>query len=304
MIFLTADTHFCHGNIILHCDRKPWLYNNPNYNPDIPYDFISNNNYSVNSQKHDEDLKTNWNNMVGPKDQVIIAGDFAYRNHKYHINSLNGKKILVKGNHDKANSDFYNTFTDNLTPDFLDIRKECSSALKRFKNDNIDMNECMDYVLTAAWSKFIQLKDFGSIDIMSKECYRNFLEVHEMGCRKIIEGKDITICHYAMRSWANSFHGSYLFYGHSHGRMPENENLSCDVGVDVWGYAPVPIEALFKKMQIKKELTKNNKYFDGENENNNFNKNITERINKIRNDNKEIMKSLGYPIIEEMWQNS
>jgi len=306
MFFLTADTHFSHGIIILHCSRIPWIIHNPNYDHNILYDFVRNNNYSVNLQKHDEDLKTNWNNIVGKNDQVIIAGDFAYRNHKYHINSLNGKKTLVKGNHDKSNGDFYNTFTnDNSTPDLSDIRKECSSALKRFKNDDIDINECSDYILTAAWAKFMQLNDYGSIDIMSKDCYRNFLEVYDMGCRKNIEGKDITICHYAMRSWASSCHGSYLFYGHSHGRMPEFKNvLSCDVGVDVWGYAPVPIEALFKKMKIKEESIKDNKYFDGENERNNFSENFKDRINKIRNDNKEIMKSLGYPIIEEMWQNS
>jgi hypothetical protein len=57
--------------------------------------------------------------------------------------------------------------------------------------------------------------------------------------------------------------------------MPEFKNvLSCDVGVDVWGYAPVPIEALFKKMKIKEESIKDNKYFDGESERNNFSENI------------------------------
>jgi hypothetical protein len=158
MVFLTADTHFGHGNIILHCDRRPWIIRNPNYNHNIPYDFVRNNNYSVNLQKHDEDLKINWNNIVGKNDQVIIAGDFAYKNHKYHINSLNGKKTLVKGNHDKSNGDFYNTFTnDNLTPDLSDIRKECSSALKRFKNDYSGNTSEMEYYLTKSkWGEVFE----------------------------------------------------------------------------------------------------------------------------------------------------
>lgn len=46
---------------------------------------------------------TNWNHTVNDKDVVIIIGDLGSNNHlpyKYLFKRLNGKKILVKGNHD------------------------------------------------------------------------------------------------------------------------------------------------------------------------------------------------------------
>jgi calcineurin-like phosphoesterase family protein len=257
---------------------------------------------------------SNWNSLVNSKDEVIIAGDFAYRRHKHFITSLNGKKVLVKGNHDKSNSDFYGEFggLDKIAiseeahnPEegilYPEVRKECNSALKRFRNGNIDMEECTTIILTAAWARFLELNDFCSIDQMSKECYNNFSEVHEMGCRKIIEGKDITICHYALRSWASSCHGSYVAYGHSHGRMPEFDNmLACDVGVDVWGYAPVPFDAFLRKMEIKENwMAKNGKYAEGQ-----YDKDPEARVIETRRKNKAIMKDLGYPINEVMWPNT
>lgn len=46
------------------------------------------------------------------------------------------------------------------------------------------------------------------------------------------EGRRVILSHYAMRVWPASHHGSVLFYGHSHGRLP-GFGLSRDVGVDM-----------------------------------------------------------------------
>jgi len=322
MKFFTADLHVSHENICLHCHRIPWIVPNPNYDPSRPQHFKFNNPQRVDINRHDSDLVNNWNRLVNPKDEVIIAGDFAYKRHKHFISLLNGTKILTKGNHDKANTDFYEHFgkpshsaidleeaqKNEEQYNFFELRKECSSALKRFRNGNIDINDCATYILTASWAKFLEVNESGSIDEMSKECYNQFSEVHEMGCRKIIEGKDVTICHYAMRSWASSCHGSYLAYGHSHGRMPEFDNmLACDVGIDVWGYAPVPWDAFLRKMEIKEEwMKKHGKYpVDGESRaEGQYDMDPEKRVIETRKKNKEIMKSLGYPIIEEMWPNT
>jgi calcineurin-like phosphoesterase family protein len=62
----------------------------------------------------------------------------------------------------------------------------------------------------------------------------------------------IALCHYAMRVWKNSFHGSWHLYGHSHGMLPEiPESLSFDVGVDCWDFYPVSIEEIKAKMATK-----------------------------------------------------
>ena len=44
------------------------------------------------------------------------------------------------------------------------------------------------------------------------------------------ENQAIVLCHYAMRTWRNSHHGSWHLYGHSHGQLPEDPaSLSFDV---------------------------------------------------------------------------
>lgn len=45
------------------------------------------------------------------------------------------------------------------------------------------------------------------------------------------DGERVILHHYAMRTWSASCHGSWHFYGHSHGRLPAY-GRSRDVGVD------------------------------------------------------------------------
>lgn len=56
---------------------------------------------------YEETLYENWQNTVKPQDSVIIPGDFSwamYLNEAVedfrYLNGLNGRKILLKGNHD------------------------------------------------------------------------------------------------------------------------------------------------------------------------------------------------------------
>lgn len=59
----------------------------------------------------------------------------------------------------------------------------------------------------------------------------------------------IVLCHYAMRTWDHSHHGSWHLYGHSHGNLPENPySLSFDIGVDCWNYRPVSYAQVKEKM--------------------------------------------------------
>ena len=60
-----------------------------------------------------------------------------------------------------------------------------------------------------------------------------------------IEGQKIILCHYAMRVWNASHHGSWHFYGHSHGTLPLSGN-GVDVGVDCWDYKPITLEEVTK----------------------------------------------------------
>jgi calcineurin-like phosphoesterase family protein len=65
---------------------------------------------------------------------------------------------------------------------------------------------------------------------------KHFSETHEILERDFkiegSKGRKIIMCHYAMRVWNKSHHGSLHLYGHSHGTLPDAGNRSMDVGVD------------------------------------------------------------------------
>jgi calcineurin-like phosphoesterase family protein len=52
----------------------------------------------------------------------------------------------------------------------------------------------------------------------------------------------IMMCHYPLRSWSQMHRGSWMLHGHCHGNLSDVGGKILDVGVDVWGYAPVSLE--------------------------------------------------------------
>jgi calcineurin-like phosphoesterase family protein len=60
-------------------------------------------------------------------------------------------------------------------------------------------------------------------------------------------GAFLVLCHYPFRSWNRQHRGALNLHGHSHGRMKPLPR-QCDVGVDVWDYTPVALEALLAMM--------------------------------------------------------
>lgn len=87
MDFVIADTHFYHKNIIDYCKR--------------PFNSVEQMNI---------ELIKNWNDFVSNKDTIYVLGDFALTNKekiKELCEKLNGKKILIKGNHDNYSNQTY-----------------------------------------------------------------------------------------------------------------------------------------------------------------------------------------------------
>ena len=85
--FLISDTHFGHANILTFKRNNGELLR-----PDF-YDI----------KHHDEVLIENWNKVVKPADKVYHLGDVGFKNFTYLeqvLKSLNGEKVLIKGNHD------------------------------------------------------------------------------------------------------------------------------------------------------------------------------------------------------------
>jgi calcineurin-like phosphoesterase family protein len=82
--FFTADTHFGNSRVMEHCAR--------------PFRSV---------REMDETLIENWNNVVGPKDYVYHLGDFGTADLSFNqgiFNQLQGRKYLIKGNHDTSNT--------------------------------------------------------------------------------------------------------------------------------------------------------------------------------------------------------
>ena len=80
-VWFSADHHFGHRRIIQHCSR--------------PFLGVGDMDYH---------LRKTWNRRVKPTDLVYYLGDFAFRSPRDYmertLRGLNGRKILIVGNHD------------------------------------------------------------------------------------------------------------------------------------------------------------------------------------------------------------
>lgn len=102
MIYYTSDLHLFHFNIIKLTGRK--------------YKTV---------EEMNGDLIKRWNIKVGPNDDVYILGDIVFKyvdinEVKDVLKKLNGKKHLIKGNHDK----FLNQLNWRDYFESLDVYKE------------------------------------------------------------------------------------------------------------------------------------------------------------------------------------
>ena len=85
--FAIADLHFGHANIIKYCNR--------------PFE---------DTNEMDRVLIKNWNETVSNNDTVLVLGDVGFGSKEYIaslIKQLNGKKILIMGNHDNWSEQTY-----------------------------------------------------------------------------------------------------------------------------------------------------------------------------------------------------
>ena len=91
-IFFTSDLHFGHKNIIRY-DNRPFI--------------------SV--EDMDETLIRNWNKKVSQNDLVYILGDISWYDDAKTceiFSKLNGRKVLIKGNHDRVNGNIKKYFEE------------------------------------------------------------------------------------------------------------------------------------------------------------------------------------------------
>lgn len=93
-IFYISDTHFGHENII-RFDNRPFN----------------------NIEDMNEKIKENWNRVVSKDDVVYILGDFMWKSKDSDVDfvkSLNGRKRLIKGNHDRVKSAKFKSLFESI----------------------------------------------------------------------------------------------------------------------------------------------------------------------------------------------
>ena len=101
-LFFTSDPHFGHERIIEYCNR--------------PFASV----HDMNKR-----LTENWNTLIQEDDLIVIAGDFCLGGKQMwekYLSYLNGRKILVEGNHDHKVPDYlFELVTPMLNMEVKDV---------------------------------------------------------------------------------------------------------------------------------------------------------------------------------------
>ena len=177
-------------------------------------------------QNHEEKLKNNWLNHITPEDTVVIPGDFSwctylqdtYKDFKY-LNSLPGKKLLLKGNHDY----WWTTITS------------MKKYIKENDFDTIDFIQNKAYLVedciitgTRGWN----INDIENKKIINRECGRLELSILD-GIKKYGEDKEILVfMHYPpitkekkqseFLNIMKKYKVKRCYYGHLHGKSHQD----------------------------------------------------------------------------------
>ena len=191
--------------------------------------------FGVNWENHTEKIKENWIKKVKEDDLVLLPGDFSwamylkdtYKDFKY-LNSLPGKKLLLKGNHDY----WWTTL------------KKMREYLEENKFDDIDFiyNNSYEYdnriiVGTRGWQDGKTSEDKR---LIKRENFRLELSLKN-GVKKYGDDKEIIVCmHYPPFNNYEELDMNYIktmkkynvstcIYGHLHGETAHKEVKEGDI---------------------------------------------------------------------------
>lgn len=183
--------------------------------------------FGENWEGHSEKIKNNWISKVKPEDTVVLPGDFSwamylqdtYKDFEY-LNSLPGKKLLLKGNHD-----YWWTTVTNMR-NFLEENK--------FKNIDFIYNNSYlveNKILTGTrgWNL---LDTENSSKMIKRESIRLQLAIED-GIKKYGDDKEIiAFMHYPPISNTNKkseflkilkqYDIKRCYYGHLHGKSHQD----------------------------------------------------------------------------------
>lgn len=189
-VYHTSDTHFGHVNILKYMHKER------------PFETL---------EEMAEVLVANFNKVVSPEDTLIIHGDFAMgiiKNNVPIAERLNGRKILIPGNHDRC---------------WLHFPK---------KKQVPEMREFYYQFFDDIWDPPLRMYDGEYSIVYSHFPWREYAH----------DDRE----HEHHPSVSDYREGSWLIHGHVHGdwKIRPQERM-INVGVDVWDLTPVKQEELF-----------------------------------------------------------
>jgi len=181
------------------------------------------------------ELIKKWNEKVKPEDTVYVLGDVFWcgtRKAREIMKQLNGKKILIRGNHDLGSTRLLNLGFQEVYKELTYCFEGATALLSHYP-----------YKPTK-WEHFIhKLKNFWK-----------FWRIHKY-------------MRFYQRRPDNK--GGWLIHGHVH-RSWRVKGKAINVGVDVWNYYPVSkeqIEEIIEQVEMgkfKKEKKYGRQYFTKE----------------------------------------
>ena len=120
--YIISDMHFGHGNVIKY-ENRPF----------------------ADAAEMDSVIIENWNNVVKVDDLVYVLGDVSFYPKEKTleiIQQLNGRKLLILGNHDRQRSD---TFWKDVGFEFVSKYPICLDEFYWLSHEPMFLTESMPY---------------------------------------------------------------------------------------------------------------------------------------------------------------
>ena len=201
------------------------------FNEDKPMDI-----FGDNWENHEEKIKQDWLKKVNENDLVLLPGDFSWSMHLKdtikdfeYLNSLPGKKILLKGNHD-----YWWTTVTNMR-NFLEENN--------FQNIDFLHNNSYEYegYIIAGTRGWIQSADEEDKRLVQREVQRLELSIQD-GIKKYGEDKPIIVnMHYPpiangpspFMEVMKKYNVRKCIYGHLHGESIKEAIEGIHDGIEI-----------------------------------------------------------------------
>ncbi|CZE47257.1 metallophosphoesterase [Campylobacter geochelonis] len=172
-IFFTSDFHFSHKNIVRFSPkfRKKLFWSKDfDFTKSLDEKLINEMDFALISQ---------WNGVVGQNDLVYYLGDFSFKKDKTRkiLQSLNGRKIFVQGNHDKQ---FLSGEFDDLLEKRVDYLEEKFSFTHNGVIENLII--IMSHYPIYEWNG------------MSRGAVHLHGHIHENDISHILGGRAVNVC--------------------------------------------------------------------------------------------------------------